>query len=106
MSGGVIVLITAAGSAFGAMLKVAHVGDSIKMMFGGNTQGLAILFLAFGIAALLKIAQGSSTAAMIITSGMMPGMLAGVDLPFDMVYLEILPQLMIPFQKSQILKIY
>ncbi len=72
MSGGVIVLITAAGSAFGAMLKVAQVGDAIKMMFGGNTQGLAILFLAFGIAALLKIAQGSSTAAMIITSGMMP----------------------------------
>lgn len=87
MSGGVIVLITAAGSAFGAMLKVAHVGDAIKLMFGGNTQGLAILFLAFGIAALLKIAQGSSTAAMIITSGMMPGMLAGVELPFDMVYL-------------------
>ncbi len=87
MSGGVIVLITAAGSAFGAMLKVAQVGDAIKMMFGGNTQGLAILFLAFGIAALLKIAQGSSTAAMIITSGMMPGMLAGVELPFDMVYL-------------------
>jgi len=87
MSGGVIVLITAAGSAFGAMLKVAQVGESIKLMFGGNTQGLAILFLAFGISALLKIAQGSSTAAMIITSGMMPGMLAGVELPFDLVYL-------------------
>ena len=86
MSGGVIVLITASGSAFGGMLKVAQVGDAIKQMFGGSTEGLAILFLAFGIAALLKVAQGSSTAAMIITSGMMPGMLAGVELPFDLVY--------------------
>jgi GntP family gluconate:H+ symporter len=87
MSGGVIVLITASGSAFGAMLKVAQVGDSIKMMFGGSAQGLTILFLAFGIAALLKVAQGSSTAAMIITSGMMPGMITGSELPFDLVYL-------------------
>jgi gluconate:H+ symporter, GntP family len=87
MSGGVIILITAGGSAFGAMLKVAHVGDAIKELFGGaDVTGTAILFLGFCIASLLKVAQGSSTAAMIITSGMMVGMLAGVDLPFNRVY--------------------
>lgn len=88
MSGGVIILITAAGSSFGAMLKVAGVGDAIRDSFAGDGDaGLTMLMLGFGIAALLKVAQGSSTAAMIITSSMMPGMLAGVDLPFDRVYL-------------------
>lgn len=87
MSGGVIILITAAGSAFGAMLRVAQVGEAIQNLFGGHAPGPTMLFLGFGISALIKVAQGSSTAAMIITSGMMPGMLAGVDLPFDIVYL-------------------
>ncbi|MBX3442099.1 MAG: gluconate permease [Planctomyces sp.] len=87
MSGGLIILITAAGSAFGAMLRVAQVGDAIRELFGGQSSGLAMLFLGFGISALLKVAQGSSTAAMIIASGMMPGLLTGVDLPFDIVYL-------------------
>jgi gluconate:H+ symporter, GntP family len=88
MSGGVIILITAGGSAFGAMLKVAQVGDAIRDMFGGSeVTGVMMLFLGFGIASLLKVAQGSSTAAMIITSSMMAGMLVGVNLPFDKVYL-------------------
>jgi len=92
MSGGVIILITAGGSAFGAMLKAAQVGDAIKDLaestFGqGSVEGMLMLFLGFGIASLLKFAQGSSTAAMIITSGMMVGMVDGVDLPFDVVYL-------------------
>jgi gluconate:H+ symporter, GntP family len=92
MSGGVIILITAGGSAFGAMLKAAQVGDAIKDLaestFGaGSVEGMLMLFLGFGIASVLKIAQGSSTAAMIITSGMMVGMVDGVDLPFDVVYL-------------------
>ncbi|MBI1313178.1 gluconate permease [bacterium] len=92
MSGGVIILITAGGSAFGAMLKAAHVGDAIAALaektFGaGSVEGMLMLFLGFGIACVLKVAQGSSTAAMIITSGMMVGMIDGVDLPFDVVYL-------------------
>lgn len=88
MSAGVIILITAGGSAFGAMLKAAGVGDAIRDMFGGSSvTGIAMLFLGFGIASLLKVAQGSSTAAMIITSQMMAGMIVNVDLPFDKVYL-------------------
>jgi GntP family gluconate:H+ symporter len=77
MSGGVIILITAGGSAFGA-----------ESTFGqGSVEGMLMLFLGFGIASVLKFAQGSSTAAMIITSGMMVGMVDGVELPFDVVYL-------------------
>ena len=88
MSAGVIILITAGGSAFGGMLKVAGVGDAIARLFGGSeATGMTMLMLGFGIAALLKVAQGSSTAAMIITSQMMAGMIANVELPFDKVYI-------------------
>jgi len=87
MSGGLIILITAGGSAFGAMLKVANVGDAIVELFGRSDAGMTMLFLGFGIASLLKVAQGSSTAAMIITSGMLAGMVSDVALPFDKVYL-------------------
>lgn len=91
MSGGVIILITAGGSAFGAMLKAANVGSSIETIardsFGGELSGLVILFLAFGIASLLKIAQGSSTAAMIITAPMMADIVSGMTLPYHLVYL-------------------
>jgi gluconate:H+ symporter, GntP family len=89
MSGGVIILITAAGVAFGAMLKVAKVGPAIEQMFstGGGSSGMFYLFLGFGLAALLKVAQGSSTAAMIIGSGMLAPVVAGANLGFHPVYI-------------------
>ncbi|MCA9052767.1 MAG: TRAP transporter large permease subunit [Planctomycetaceae bacterium] len=95
MSAGVIILITAGGGAFGAMLKEAQVGDRIKALFeqgDGASQmaGMVFLFLGFGIATLLKVAQGSSTVAMITGSGMLYAML-GDDarnvLQFHPVYL-------------------
>lgn len=90
MSGGVIILITAAGGAFGAMLKEAQIGPAIESLFAGSLGGASVtlLFLAFGISALLKTAQGSSTVAMITASSMLAAMLAGSGtLPFHPVYL-------------------
>lgn len=87
MSAGVIILITAAGGAFGAMLRAAGVGDALAGLAAGDAGGLALLGLAFGTASLLKIAQGSSTVAMITTSGLVAGVLAGATLPFHPVYL-------------------
>jgi GntP family gluconate:H+ symporter len=88
MSGGAIILITAAGGAFGAMLKVAQIGPAIEGLFDvGTGSGMFYLFLGFGIAALLKVAQGSSTTAMIVVSGMLAPVVAGVDLGFNTVYL-------------------
>ncbi|MFV0443697.1 MAG: GntP family permease, partial [Planctomycetaceae bacterium] len=80
MSAGVIILITAGGGAFGSMLQAAGIGDRIKELFsqGDGTSpmgGLVYLFLGFGIASLLKIAQGSSTVAMITGSAMIGAML-------------------------------
>ncbi len=91
MSGGIIILITAAGSSFGAMLKQAGVGDSIRGLatdyMGNTSHGMMMLLLGFGLASLLKVAQGSSTAAMIIVSGMMAGMVQDLELPYNTVYL-------------------
>ncbi|QDU64139.1 Gnt-II system L-idonate transporter [Planctomycetes bacterium Pan216] len=77
LSGGLIILITAAGGSFGAMLKEAQIGDEIKRLFGetGNIDGMMYLVLGFGVAAILKVAQGSSTAAMLVGSGMVASML-------------------------------
>ncbi len=89
MSGGAIILITAAGGAFGAMLDVAKVGPAIQGLFDiqGSGEGMFYLFLGFGMAALLKVAQGSSTTAMIVVSGMLAPTVADVSLPYNAVYL-------------------
>jgi len=88
MSGGVIILITAGGGAFGAMLKEAQIGPAIQALFqsestaGGGTMatsGLFILFLSYGIAALMKIAQGSGTVSMITTSAMIAAMITSPE---------------------------
>jgi GntP family gluconate:H+ symporter len=91
MSGGVIILITAAGGAFGAMLQAAQVGPEIQAVFaGGRGAGFAFLGLGFVVASLIKVAQGSSTVAMITAAGMLAAMVTGADaLPFHTVYLAI-----------------
>ncbi|TWT35261.1 Low-affinity gluconate transporter [Posidoniimonas corsicana] len=88
MSGGVIVLITAAGGAFGGMLREAQLAPAIKTAFGETAaSGIGLLLLAFAMASLIKFAQGSSTAAMIVTSGMVAAMIQGTSLGYHPVYL-------------------
>ena len=89
MSGGVIILITAAGGAFGAMLGQAQIGPAIQGLFGGSAGmgHFGLLILAFSMASLLKFAQGSSTVAMITASGMMAAMINPDALGFHPVYL-------------------
>jgi len=92
MSAGVIILITSAGGAFGAMLKQAQVGEAIQsLVVGDSTQqlgGIKLLFMAFGIATLLKFAQGSSTVSMITTSAMLAALLGpNANIGYHPVYL-------------------
>ena len=83
MSGGMIILITAAGGAFGAMLKAAQIGPAIESLFksdgGQSTDGLMLLGLGAFIALLIKIAQGSCTVAMITSSAMIAAMLTSTE---------------------------
>lgn len=90
MSAGVIILITAAGAAFGDMLQAAQIGPAIKEQFAsidGASTGIGALFLGFALAAVLKVAQGSSTVAMIVGSGMMLAIVGREPLGFHPVYL-------------------
>ena len=90
MDAGPIILITAAGGAFGAMLKEANVAEAIQSLASGESQpvtGITLLWVAFGITSMLKIAQGSTTVAMITASGMLAAMTVDMELAFDKVYL-------------------
>lgn len=91
MSGGVIILITAGGGAFGAMLKAAEIGDAVETLFGTLAQtgegSLVYLFMGFLLAMVLKIAQGSGTVSMIVGSSMMAAIVSPDDLSYNMVYL-------------------
>jgi GntP family gluconate:H+ symporter len=93
MGAGFIILIIAASGAFGAALQATGIGPVIERAFVGNAaagvgSGLVFLFLGFGVASLIKIAQGSSTVAMITTAAMLSAMLpaSGRGLPFHTVY--------------------
>lgn len=68
-SAGVIILITAAGGAYGAMLTKAQVGSSLAAT--AADAGLPLLWMAFMLASLLKFAQGSSTVAIITTASIL-----------------------------------
>lgn len=80
---GIIILITSAGGAFGAVLQQTNISTRIAKLSEGATLGL--LPLAFGICTLIRTAQGSSTVAMMTTVGI----LAGIPLPFHPVYLAL-----------------
>ena len=87
MSGGVIILITAAGGAFGGMLQDTDISTFIREFFSGRgASGIALLVLAWAIAAVLKLAQGSSTVAMIIGAGMMSAIIGDGKPDFNIVY--------------------
>lgn len=84
ISGGVIILITAAGGAFGAMLKAAQ----IENLFRQQATGLMLLVFGAFIASVMKIAQGSTTVAMITSSAMIATMVTSTKtLGYHPVYL-------------------
>ena len=82
---GVIILITSAGGAFGLMLKNAGVGDAVKSAVEGKAVNL--LLLSWAVSAVIRVAQGSATVAMLTTSAMIyPIMSTGPALPYHPVY--------------------
>jgi len=87
-SGGVIILITAAGGAFGATVRQCGVAEEIS----GMTQGinpLLILPVAFLVTTLVRTAQGSATVAMITAVSVLDQFAAPGVLNFHPVYLAL-----------------
>lgn len=85
-SAGNIILITAAGGAFGAMLRQAGIEDAVGSLARG-VPGLMILPLAFVVTASIRTLQGSATVAMITAAGVLQGFATAESLPFHPVYL-------------------
>ena len=83
-SGGLIILITAGGGAFGGMLVKADVGKSIGDL--SQEFGIPMLLLSFLLGGLLKVAQGSGTVAMITVSSIMAPLVISAPQPFHTVY--------------------
>jgi gluconate:H+ symporter, GntP family len=81
---GGIILITAAGGAFGGMLVRAGVGEALGNL--GKALGLSHLLLAFFLAVLFKLAQGSGTVAMITVSSIMAPLIVATPPAFHPVY--------------------
>jgi GntP family gluconate:H+ symporter len=71
--GGIIILITSAGGAYGSMIKHSGIGEAIRFAIEGFN--MPYLILAWMIAAVMKIAQGSGTVSMITTSAIMVALL-------------------------------
>jgi GntP family gluconate:H+ symporter len=66
---GMIILITSAGGAFGTMLRNVGVGEAIRA--AAQSYHVNVLLLAWVTAAVIRIAQGSATVAMLTSSAIM-----------------------------------
>jgi GntP family gluconate:H+ symporter len=84
-SGGEIILITAAGGAFGAILQQTGVGEEIQRL--SRAYAIPVLPLAFFVTALLRTAQGSATVSMFTAVAMFAGAADPATLGFHPVYL-------------------
>lgn len=74
---GVIILITGAGGAFGAVLRATELADTLGAILVDWKLGILLPFL---IAAVLKTAQGSSTVAIITTAALLSPLLPALGL--------------------------
>ena len=83
-SGGLIILITAAGGSFGGMLVRAEVGKVLGEL--AQDFGIPFLLLSFLLGTLIKIAQGSGTVTMITVSSIMAPLIIASQPPFHSVY--------------------
>ena len=86
-SGGVIILITAAGGALGAVLQQTGIGLRIEEL--ATAYNIAVLPLAFLVTALVRTAQGSATVSMITAVGILAGFSDPTVLGFHPVYLAL-----------------
>ena len=83
---GLIILITSAGGAFGAMIRNTGIGDMIQAM-SANGFSINLIVVTFIMAAVVKFAQGSSTVSIITTAGIMSAIISNTTLPYHPIYL-------------------
>jgi gluconate:H+ symporter, GntP family len=82
---GMIILITSAGGAFGGALRSAGVGKSVEALAQGYSINLVLL--GWIVAAVVRVAQGSATVAMLTAASIMAPMINGDALGCHTLYL-------------------
>ena len=77
---GIILAITGAGGAFGAIINLTGIGEKLVGGMAGMTEGagIAMIVAAFVISQVLRAAQGSTTVALVTTSAIFAPILAGM----------------------------
>ncbi len=88
-SGGVIILITSAGGAFGHALRQCGIAEAIQNRFPVTESSLTLLLLAFALTAVVRFAQGSATVAMITSVSIVAPLAAELSLSYHPVYLAL-----------------
>ncbi|MBT7864897.1 MAG: GntP family permease, partial [Opitutales bacterium] len=86
-SGGIIILITAAGGTFGHVLRQTGIAFTIQDLMPAVQSSL--IPLAFFICMLIRTAQGSSTVAMITAIGIVAPIIAAQDLSYHPIYIAL-----------------
>jgi GntP family gluconate:H+ symporter len=86
-SGGIIILITAAGGAFGGMLQQTGVVSMIRDLPQLSTP--VVLTMAFFVTTAIRTAQGSATVAMITAVGILSGFASPGQMDCHPVYLAL-----------------
>lgn len=84
---GLIILITSAGGAFGAMIKGTGIGEMIEQM-AADGFSINLIIVSWLMAVVMKFAQGSGTVSIITTAGIMAAIIGtGAELPYHPVYI-------------------
>ena len=74
----IVIMITGAGGAFGAVIKASHIGDSVASMV--VEAGIPGLIFPFILAAALTTSTGSLTVSMVTSSSIVVSMLPALEL--------------------------
>jgi GntP family gluconate:H+ symporter len=83
-----IILITGAGGMFGGVLELSGIGAALSGSLANL--GISLIFQAFVISTLLRVAQGSATVALTTTAGLIAGPVEAAGLgSFELVLLVI-----------------
>ncbi len=84
---GSIILVIAGGGALGGTLRQAGLADLSTGL--GTGSGLGLILIAWLVTAVVRIAQGSATVAMITAAGVMAPFVSEGNLPFHPVYVAV-----------------
>jgi GntP family gluconate:H+ symporter len=87
--GGLIILITCAGGALGEVIRQTDIVHRLSAMSPTSGSGMLLLWMAFLVTGVIRIAQGSATVSMLTSVGIFAPLASSGALPYHSVYLAL-----------------